>query len=266
MSTFFVCAASCCALAWALYPFMSLALSYVPRFNLQLQRPVNTCIGMISLQIVVLVGFSIVVVFAWLVTQDEYLNNVLGISLCVLCISIIQVPNMKVCTIIFIGLFVYDIFWVFYSSYFFGENVMLSVATKQAANPVNYIAEKFNITGIAPVVRLPVKLMTRRAMLGLGDIFVPGLLMANAYMFGKRKRRTPHERNIYFIGATVGYTIGLIITMYIAFVWHVAQPALLYLVPATLLPLFAIAFYRKDFHDLWHGIAVPTPSAVDLDA
>lgn len=32
-----------------------------------------------------------------------------------------------------------------------------------------------------------------------------------------------------------------------------AQPALLYLVPFTLLPLFIIAFIRRDYHSLWNG-------------
>lgn len=34
-----------------------------------------------------------------------------------------------------IALFVYDIFWVFFSSSFFADNVMVAVATKKADNP-----------------------------------------------------------------------------------------------------------------------------------
>ena len=32
-----------------------------------------------------------------------------------------------------------------------------------------------------------------------------------------------------------------------------AQPALLYLVPFTLIPLFILAFIRRNYHSLWNG-------------
>ncbi|KMZ70621.1 hypothetical protein ZOSMA_198G00230 [Zostera marina] len=35
-----------------------------------------------------------------------------------------RLPNIKICTLFLICLFVYDVFWVFFSERFFGENVM----------------------------------------------------------------------------------------------------------------------------------------------
>ena len=46
----------------------------------------------------------------------------------------------------------------------------MSVATKQAANPVNSIAEGLNLVGVvAPVMNLPLKLVFGHTMLGEWD-------------------------------------------------------------------------------------------------
>jgi hypothetical protein len=44
-------------------------------------------------------------------------------------------PFEQVATITLVALFVYDVFWVFFSAYFFADNVMVAVATKRADNP-----------------------------------------------------------------------------------------------------------------------------------
>jgi Signal peptide peptidase len=49
------------------------------------------------------------------------------------------VPNLKLLLLLLGGLVVYDIFWVFYSSRFFGSNVMETVATQKSSNPINTI-------------------------------------------------------------------------------------------------------------------------------
>lgn len=38
---------------------------------------------------------------------------------------------MQVCAVLLGGLFVYDVFWVFFSEGLFGDNVMVAAATKQ---------------------------------------------------------------------------------------------------------------------------------------
>jgi hypothetical protein len=44
--------------------------------------------------------------------------------MCVLFVSLVRVPSMKVSAAVLGSLFLYDIFWVFLSHHFFGENVM----------------------------------------------------------------------------------------------------------------------------------------------
>jgi hypothetical protein len=44
--------------------------------------------------------------------------------MCVLFVSLVRVPSMKVSAAVLGSLFLYDIFWVYLSHHFFGENVM----------------------------------------------------------------------------------------------------------------------------------------------
>jgi len=189
----------------------------------------------------------------WIMTGDLILNNVLGIALTMVAISFIRVPSMKVVTFLLVGLFVYDIFWVFYSSNFFGKSVMVAVATKEANNPVATIAKalKLPTSSMVPKLQLPNKLIFGHLMLGLGDLVMPGVLLSFALKFDYFKAGNPF--NGYFAVALVGYAIGLIISMTMAFVFRTAQPALLYLVPSTQLPVLFLSFVRKEFLDIWNG-------------
>ena len=114
-----------------------------PLFNRVLpfkNREFVTCQERVSFNTLLLYVFSLSVTFAWLVLGNNiFLNNsnlypninfvicfvlALGTSICVLSMAIIKIPNFKTGTVLLTSLFVYDIFWVFYSPYFFKENVM----------------------------------------------------------------------------------------------------------------------------------------------
>jgi hypothetical protein len=58
----------------------------------------------------------------------------------------------------------------------------------------------------------------------------------------------------WFIGC-LGYGAGLASALIAVNVFHVAQPALLYLVPCVLAPLLAMAAARQEFSSLWQGRA-----------
>lgn len=92
------------------------------------------------------------VIVAWLLSGHWILNNVIGVALVVSIVSVIKLPSLKVsnrlcicaapdraarqvAALCLLALFVYDIFWVFCSSYFFGDNVMVKVATTATSNP-----------------------------------------------------------------------------------------------------------------------------------
>jgi Signal peptide peptidase. len=48
-------------------------------------------------------------------------------GLCVAFIAFVRLPSLKVSTLLLTGLLIYDVFWVFFSSYIFNTNVMVKV-------------------------------------------------------------------------------------------------------------------------------------------
>lgn len=101
-------------------------------------------------------------------------------------------------TLLLTGLLIYDVFWVFFSSYIFSTNVMVKVATRPAENPVGLVARKLNLSGIVrepPKLNLPGKLVFPSmhnsghfSMLGLGDIVMPGLLLCFVLRYDSYKK------------------------------------------------------------------------------
>lgn len=228
--------------------------------------------------------FSIVA--AWLVSGHWILNNMLGISICIAFVSHVRLPNIKVCAMLLVCLFMYDIFWVFYSERFFGANVMVSVATQQASNPVHTVANSLSLPGLQLITKkleLPVKIVFPRnllggvipggssadfMMLGLGDMAIPAMLLALVLCFDHRKSRetvipsdfASSRGHKYIWYATSGYAIGLVSALAAGILTHSPQPALLYLVPSTLGPIIVISWMRKELTELWEG---PMPNVND---
>lgn len=52
----------------------------------------------------------------------------MGMGLCVAFIAFVRLPSLKVSTLLLTGLLIYDVFWVFFSSYIFNANVMVKVS------------------------------------------------------------------------------------------------------------------------------------------
>mmetsp|Transcript_21825 Transcript_21825/g.52147 ORF Transcript_21825/g.52147 Transcript_21825/m.52147 type:complete len:376 (-) Transcript_21825:195-1322(-) len=216
-----------------------------------------------------LCSLSALPVIAWALTGHWLLNNILGCCLCATIISFIRLPNMKICTILLGCLLLYDVFWVFFSSTLFGNNVMLHVAQQKSSNPVHAAAKAMNLpvaSGIAPKLDPPVKLMfpasplrssTRASYsaLGLGDVAIPGMVLALAACIDqKQSAAAPSSRPPrYLTAATAGYAAGMVAASAAAALTGDAQPALLYLVPAVLLPVFAVARRRGQLDLLWSG-------------
>lgn len=54
--------------------------------------------------------------------------SAMGMGLCVAFIAFVRLPSLKVSTLLLTGLLIYDVFWVFFSSYIFNANVMVKVS------------------------------------------------------------------------------------------------------------------------------------------
>lgn len=201
----------------------------------------------------VLLGLCLAIGIWWLIERHKsyawVLQDILGVAFCLKMLKKVRLPSLKICSIFLILLFVYDIFFVFITPLFTkdGSSVMVDIATGRGSSsgeklPIVLMFPKMNINEYASCF-LPYSL------LGFGDIFVPGLLVAFCYGFDLQI----NSGGIYFFVTSLAYGLGLAITFVALVLMKKGQPALLYLVPCTLLTTFILALMRKEFEQLWSG-------------
>ncbi|XP_073119118.1 signal peptide peptidase-like 4 [Henckelia pumila] len=174
--------------------------------------------------------------FAW-IGQD-----ILGIALIVTVLQIIRVPNLKVGTVLLGCAFLYDIFWVFISKWFFHKSVMIVVARGDGSGE----------DGIPMLLKIPRMFdpWGGYSIIGFGDIILPGLLVAFSLRYDWLCKKGLKAG--YFLWAMLAYGLGLLVT-YVALnlMDGHGQPALLYIVPFTLGTLIALGKTRGDLKHLW---------------
>ncbi|KAH6834277.1 signal peptide peptidase [Perilla frutescens var. hirtella] len=164
---------------------------------------------------------------AWYAKKKHWLaNNILGLAFSIQGIEMLSLGSFKTGGILLVGLFFYDIFWVFFTP------VMVSVA-KSFDAPIKLL--------------FPTSDSARPfSMLGLGDIVIPGIFVALALRFDASRVKNNSQ---YFKSAFLGYTAGLVVTIIVMNWFQAAQPALLYIVPGV------IGFLAA--HCLWNGEVKP---------
>ncbi|UYV70729.1 SPPL3 [Cordylochernes scorpioides] len=228
-------------------------------------------------------ALSVTIVCIWVLTGHWLLMDAMGMGLCVAFIAFVRLPSLKVSTLLLTGLLIYDVFWVFFSSYIFNANVMVKVATRPADNPVGLVAKKLHLVREVPKLSLPGKLVfpslhnsAHFSMLGLGDIVMPGLLLCFVLRYDAYKKAQqlccselplPHYYRIsYFHCSLIGYFLGLLTATVSSEVFKAAQPALLYLVPFTLLPLLTMAYLKGDLRRMWSEpfLVSPPPKHMEV--
>merc|ERR1712038_53700 len=178
------------------------------------------------------VAISTVMGVFYVYTKNWIANNIIGVALSMSAVQLMALGSFSTGAILLGGLFFYDIFWVF------GTNVMVSVA-KNIEAPIKVLFPtdflEFGIFG------------TKHSMLGLGDIVIPGIMIALLarfdYSLGKGENR-------YFNCGMFAYVLGLLITMGVMNIFKHAQPALLYLVPTCVILPFLQAFIRGEVKEL----------------
>ncbi|MEE6513816.1 hypothetical protein FKM82_021645 [Ascaphus truei] len=225
-------------------------------------------------------------VLIWVLTGHWLLMDALAMGLCVAMIAFVRLPSLKVSCLLLSGLLIYDVFWVFFSAYIFNSNVMVKVATQPADNPLDVLSRKLhlgpNVGRDIPRLSLPGKLVfpsstgSHFSMLGIGDIVMPGLLLCFVLRYDNYKKQTssdsgsppgaampgPMQRVSYFHCTLIGYFVGLLTATVASRIHRAAQPALLYLVPFTLLPLLTMAYLKVSVpagSATWWRCACPVP-------
>lgn len=176
----------------------------------------------------VCLGFCSIIGVWYLWKKHWVANNLFGLAFAVNGVELLHLNNIVTGCILLGGLFVYDIFWVF------GTDVMVTVA-KSFEAPIKLV--------------FPQDLLEKGldasnfAMLGLGDIVIPGIFIALLLRFDQSLKR---KHNTYFNASFVAYIAGLILTIVIMAYFKHAQPALLYLVPACIGTPLLVALCKGD--------------------
>eukprot|EP00640_Fibrocapsa_japonica_P000613 CAMPEP_0113934592 /NCGR_PEP_ID=MMETSP1339-20121228/1905_1 /TAXON_ID=94617 /ORGANISM="Fibrocapsa japonica" /LENGTH=642 /DNA_ID=CAMNT_0000936457 /DNA_START=48 /DNA_END=1976 /DNA_ORIENTATION=+ /assembly_acc=CAM_ASM_000762 len=214
----------------------------------------------------------------WFVDRDTnyawVLQDLFGVCLCILFLSVIRFPNIKVASVLLCMAFVYDIFFVFISPVVFGESVMVKVATggEPKADP-SYCEKYPSDADCQTGEQLPMLLMVPRlwdyhggyGMLGLGDIVLPGLVVAFALRYDLHKGRNPWCGG-FFAYMVIGYAAGLMMADVAVYIMQMGQPALLYLVPCTLGVLIIKAHTEGCLEELWYGYDGVAPGTSQVSA
>ncbi|WFD17991.1 hypothetical protein MCAP1_000202 [Malassezia caprae] len=207
------------------------------------------------------------------VTRHWMLSNVIAACFAIQGMMLIQLDSFATGFILLGGLFLYDIFWVFGSSKFAGESVMVKVATN-FDGPIKLVVPR-NLCDAFVALRehgwsaLPA---WKFSLLGLGDIVVPGVFVALALQFDQHLASSRHPSisfdrfyyqfaKPYFTFCMTGYIVGLITTMFVMHVFQAGQPALLYLSPSCSLSVLLVALARGELHALWNWVNPATKEA-----
>ena len=193
--------------------------------------------------------------------KNWILNNIFGLMVVSMGISNTSIPNFQICSIFLILFFLYDIYFVFFTE------IMVKVAT-EIEIPAKFIIPNTVSKGES---------LIKMSILGLGDVALPGSLIALCLRFDLFKFHQlnkdkefhylqPYDKR-YFINSIIGYIIGLIITVRFVKYTGNGQPALLYLVPCLLISVYGTAIYLGDLKLLWgyNEIIEETKGAEDDD-
>lgn len=192
------------------------------------------------------------------------LQDLLCISLCFVFIDTIQLPSLRVGTILLSVAFVYDIFFVYVSPYLFGSNVMIDVASGGGNTRVRGFeycdqhpeASECHHEIVPMVLSIPLlfSFYGGNALLGLGDLIIPGLLVSFCIRYDYCTGY-PLSRK-YFCVASVAYALGLFLANTMAILLRdvvAGQPALMYIVPFMLIAVLGFANANGELESMWTG-------------
>ncbi|VCW96782.1 unnamed protein product [Gulo gulo] len=226
----------------------------------------------IEVRLIFLSGLCIAVAVVWAVFRNEdrwawILQDILGITFCLNLIKTLKLPNFKSCVILLGLLLLYDVFFVFITPFITknGESIMVELAAGPFGNNEKNDGNLVEATAqpSAPHEKLPVVIRVPKlayfsvmsvclmpvSILGFGDIIVPGLLVAYCRRFDVQTGSS----SIYYVSSTIAYAVGMILTFVVLVLMKKGQPALLYLVPCTLLTASVVAWRRKEMKKFWKG-------------
>uniref|UniRef100_A0A8C1HYU6 Signal peptide peptidase like 2A n=1 Tax=Cyprinus carpio carpio TaxID=630221 RepID=A0A8C1HYU6_CYPCA len=214
------------------------------------------CKRSVSVRALLLAAVCITLSVIWGVYRNDdrwiwILQDLLGIAFCLNFLKTISLSNFKICVILLSLLLVYDVFFVFITPFLTPDEDMVKLDVFIYSCVIVCVVQLPVVMRIPQFSALAQNLcMVQFSILGYGDIIIPGLLVAYCHRFDVWME---NSRRIYFISCAVAYAVGLVLTFAVMLLSKMGQPALLYLVPCTLLTSAVLACVRKEFRLFWSG-------------
>ncbi|KRY73845.1 Signal peptide peptidase-like 2B [Trichinella pseudospiralis] len=207
--------------------------------------------------------FCLTLTISWYVVV---LQNILGLAILISVVSNVRLPTLKAVTVFSLAFLIYDVTMVFISPYFTnGCSIMLDVVTgggcskgRGAVVNVENAKEMLPLMIVVPQLtdlavscaKLSGIYSLMPTSLGFGDVIIPGIMVGFNAAFD---RSWNIRYNLYFIVSSIGYLLGLVVTLTILLITGSGQPALLYIVPSVLFFTYALALCRGEVLKMWRG-------------
>ncbi|UJR33186.1 hypothetical protein I4U23_020641 [Adineta vaga] len=274
-------------------------LSYLAPILRRYRIPSHTChkpctcqLGPLNIFTLFAMIITLTIIIIWYIYRQAawawILQDILGAAICITVTSVYRLGNMRVITLILIGFFLYDIFFVFITPYipFFqpsNPSTISTTTTTTTMRPSSLLSDTQIIRGSRKISRNPSVmeqvalgigtdgevvpllfalpmfipeseldpcLVVRKSMLGFGDVILPGILLTFCKIFDIASE---NRWSIYYIQSIISYFIGLSLTHVALYLMNTAQPALLYLVPCILLSTILTGLCRGELKELYTG-------------
>lgn len=221
------------------YPIKYFSKQLFHKYTKQIEKKPIIC----SLRIYDLSSYiiSLGLVIFYFLTKYWFMNNIVAFGLCFFILSLIPFKSFFICFVFLFALFVYDTFWVFYSSKIFGGNVMLVAATT------------INIPATIEMVSfLSVNPITHCGLLGLGDIVLPGMIIKYCKKFDSLSMLNKGKGGYYSLSLIL-YIISISLAGIALHIFEHGQPVLFYISPIFIIGLLLKAMINKELSQFWKG-------------
>lgn len=173
------------------------------------------------------------------------------------------VLKLWIFTAVLVAFLLYDVFFVYLTRFMTpdGTSVMEKIITGFESGEMNdcemlplaFKIPKFLKTELTSICAEHIGCLQGYVLLGFGDVALPGLLVSYC-LYVDLIYHTKRRVKVYFMVASIAYGVGLLITFIVLELARSGQPALLFLVPSTLIPTLITAVAHRELKTLWYGI------------
>lgn len=206
----------------------------------------------LEIRTLLLAGLCLSINATWVIFRKDdqwgwILQDLLGVAIGIYILRTVHIPTFKNCSLFLLAHLFYDVLCL----------IGIPFLTTTGRGIVDVIALGTSSSEEIPfLLKAPILASTSVlddsafTVVGLGDIVLPGFLVAYCHRFDARVG----SPGIYFLASTLAYSYGLLVTFVAATFLQASQSTLVYLVPCILLTSLAVAASRKEVTMFWTGV------------